>query len=330
MNEWNRTQAKKKLVLYILLLFSLLSIVAISQAVDVGKFSQQGELNLVESLKLPLKELSGIHWRRLENEQVEIVAVGDHKAKVVLWNQSTKLTQAIDFSSPVLSKFSPCAEYKNEICKGIKKSLTSDWEALRTFGKNHVAISQEFSESAFLLNLQTLEIERKINLFFDGKRSDGNSLIEGMILLKNGQILAAKESNPTKLSLFAPQQIHRPELNSELFLAPGETFETAKNQYHEVRTWIFDHKSPCDFSDLEYNNEKLYILSQSCSRILVFNIDYLAESHGYISPTETLFLPSHVNNAEALTILPNGHIVVGLDNRHSSRNVLIFERPEDE
>lgn len=322
MNEWNRLNVRRKLVRYIssLLLFVLGVIYIQSMEVNCESVDR---LTIVEKVSLPIKEISGIHWRQVKGH-LEIIAVGDRKAKLAFWNYDTKHSQVIDFTSSITSKFSLCSRANGDLCKKVASIISSDWESLRVAGHDRVILSQEHSEASIILDLTTRDVASVIHTPLARANSKSNHLIEGSLLLNDGSLLVAREYNPTSILWYSQPGVKDKKLRKDRFLTVGGDFQPIDTNLVPIASWGLNLGPKCDLSDLDYNDGRIYALSQSCGTISIFTLSDFKTGSKFLTPIKTLFLPNKIKTAEALTILPNGYLVVGLDNSKKKNNLLVL------
>lgn len=338
MVHWDREKTKKILLIQIIaLLFGLLTFVIISG--DSMEPPAKGQLLEIESsYRLPLRELSGLHVRQL-NGETQIYGVGDKKAKIVVFNLENKTVRKINFESSLRQKFTLCSSAKSRNCAKVLKRLYSDWEALRVDESGYVYLLQEHSESLVILNPEMDEVLSVVNfdllsafpksLEKSSKKFQSNSLGEGLVLLNNGHFLVAKEMNPISLVEFGPADQRASGINSETFLNKGDFKRpnSLRESYKALHYWDLAGNSKCDFSDIAYAKGQLYVLSQKCQQIFVF--DRLNTSHKSMTQVDTFSLPRAIKNPEALAILKDGRMIVGSDVRSKKKNLFVLKNPLD-
>lgn len=313
MVHWDRKAYRKQLFLQIILLLAVVALVSIfwekKQGVSGGA---ETSLTLVESKHIPLKEISGVS-SYMENGKLELAFIGDSNPKVVL--HSDEIDREISFRETLLDRFSLCQDPDFDECAKSIKKLTENWEAIARDGSGRFFIMQEHSQSILVYDrsLQTIEGVLHFNLgdaFPDAvahgaKKFKKNNLGEGLVLLKNGHVLIAKEQKPLAFVEFGPEGDKALGLSPSTVLGPAEAFTLAKDGFHRrlkpLHSWILTAHSKCDISDLALDGEsRLLALSEICQSILVFN--RLEVDRQALTQT-ILRLPREILHPEALTVV---------------------------
>lgn len=337
MLHWNRKKAKQILIMQILgLLFALFTILLIISK-PLSTINSENVLEVESSHRMPLRELSGLDYR-VSDEGIEILVIGDRKAKIAQFNLGTGVIKEFPFDEILLRQFSLCQSRRSKSCGKLLKKLFSDWEALRLDRFGRVFVLQEHSDTVLVLDRTMSSIEKVLNFDilagFPSKVQDSskkfleNSYGEGLLLLHNGHFVVAKERNPIALIEYGPKGSVSSGINSSTVLKRSEEFDlggVSRSEYTALATWQLGGSSKCDFSDLEFYQGSILVLSQQCQQIFVF--EGLDKGDKALLRTLTLSLPSHIKNPEALAVLPDGRIVVGSDLRSKDDNLFILKSP---
>ncbi|SMF49600.1 hypothetical protein [Pseudobacteriovorax antillogorgiicola] len=339
MVHWNRQKTRNILLMQITgLLFTILTFILLTQQ-DGAAEGQLPNLQIESAITMPLKELSGIHWRNT-TRGLELVAIGDKKAELAIMDMASGEIRKESFRDLILDQFSLCAHADNSVCAKFLKKILADWEAIRIDGSGRIYLLQEHSEAVIVLdpNLDRIPAVLNFNLLEmfpekakkSGRKFPSNALGEGLLLMNQGHFVVAKESAPMALIEFGPEGSIPMGLHGSTVLAPGKSFElptSGKNRhrYKALAYWDLAADGKCDFSDIEFARGQIFVLSQRCQRIIVF--DSLTPKHGELRPSATYALPSVIKNPEALAVLPDGRLVVGSDIRSKKDNVFILKSP---
>lgn len=328
---------KKKIYINIALLFTLLIALFV---VMVTMDGNAGEVNLeVSKLSIPMREVSGIDWIE-EKGNIHIVAIGDRKPDIVKYDLNHKVGEKISFRDPLAQNFAICQNHRSRRCHKIMQYLESDWEAIKVDGAGDFYALQEHSESILAISSDGSAIKYAVNFdLFEGMdkkaRNAGlklkeNAFGEGLLLLKNGHFAVAKELGPISIVEIGPKGDAPLGISTESVLDKKEVFqikgEEKRVNYSVLSRWNVASTGKCDFSDMDFHDGKLYIVSQKCQQIFIFNP--LKKDSGKLVPAMSIDLPSYMKNPEALTVLPTGQIVVGCDFKKKKRdNLYIVSNP---
>lgn len=337
---------RKKRYMGLYLELALLAIVAtmISFA-KTGKLSGSNgneKLEIQSKIKIPLKEISGLVATQ-ENEGYSFYAVGDKQAKVAKVKLSTKNKikshELYDFEDILIDKFHICHSNLGTNCRRMHDFLTTDWEAITTDHKGNLFLLQEASGNIFVFNNELSKLKLLIHLNFDQylKGSsygyEQNSLGEGIILLKNGHFLIAKEKHPIALIEFGPKGDKAYGINKNTILPKEETFSLPKELkgkksivFEQLKIWTMGDRAKCDASDLTTDSDGyLYVLSQKCKKISIYKS--LSVDNNSLKPNHIYDIPRKIKNPEAITLLPNKNIVIGSDRKNKKSNIYLLKRP---
>ena len=215
-------------MLHRIVVLAALLVLPLAGAAKAPKHGADRELEVIESHHFNIPEISGMCWRRdPHSKQRQLVIVGDktHSLYVVNWD---------DRQNGKIEEF-PLAELVPDFRKA-----GSQWESVVADESGRVFILQENPARVFVTSPDLKSIERVIRLEIPKKgfervawNKDLNSRGEGLILLKNGNILVVKEKKPLKVLEFsadgASAEGYRPELAMEwagVFPLPGEETST--------------------------------------------------------------------------------------------------------
>lgn len=293
--------------------------------------SGANELHIEKTFYLPLREISGLYARPLKDASFEVMAVGDKYAQVLrtrfdLAQKFLADSEIVDYSELLLNHFAICLSERIPSCRKLKRDLTSQWEAIASDGSRRTYLMHEQFASIVVINSERKEIEGVINLEnFDltkKQRTDAlelkeNALGEGMILLRNGHIIVAKERDKASLIEFAPEADPAEGYDPKLVLQGKSVFpfDPTRTSYVPKHFWKLpvDFR-PCDLSEVSTDAEgNLYILSQKCR--LIAQVSELSLDQKTMTFTNTWGLPKNISGAEAFVVLPGQRFLVAEDKK---------------
>lgn len=347
MVHWDQEKVKKSLIskLVILMTFALVIIALMDDPKAIS--GDAGSLKVVEATTLPMHELSGASLRQGADGGFEFIGVSDSKPELLRAQVDERgllspasITKG-DFGATLVERFSLCRTTASDECADQIETLTTQWEAVATDGIGRVFVVQETTSNVLVFDpsLKNVVAVLSFDLFL---RRDGvhtkpgkkgvKSLAEGIILLKNGHVIIAKESFPASLVEFGPAGHEPVGLSAATLLSADEPFAvdtaagaTARVNLVPLASWQRAGESgKCDQSDLATDDEgKLYVLSQKCGNISVYAGLDPTDSH--VVPAGLWGLPPKVKNPEALVILPAGRFLVGSDIKSDKPNLFLLE-----
>lgn len=230
---------------------------------DGGK---QKDVNITAQYELRVREASALAQCVLEtNKDSVLLVAGDHDFDLDVVRGSGKWDkiseETIDLSS-VLSK--------NE----VKSKEGSQWEAVSCDNRGHVFILKEKDSVISVFDSKLKNVVQRITLDYDkevpeGWKDEENSRGEGMVLLRNGHILIAKEKKPALLVEFGPKGDKALGVSAQTFLPPGQAFALrsgSSTRYTALKTWPLSSKAAekiGDMSELAVDGRgNLYALGQ--------------------------------------------------------------------
>lgn len=160
--------------------------------------------------------------------------------------------------------------------------------------------------------------------------ADPSSRGEGVLLLRGGRVLVAKEKRPAGLIEFGPAGAAASGIGPDTILGADEAWEApAPGAALAALAWWPGPDGLDDLSDLAAAPDgSVHALSDE-SRSLARLALPLAPGDG-AAPTAAIWkLPKQVGKAEGLAFLPGGRIAVAADRRDRDRNLAILAAPPD-
>lgn len=318
MVHWDRKGARRRLMLQIGLLLGLATLIALTwEHKSDGLKEDAIPLELIQKEVISLKEISGMaKFNHLGETKVALI--GDDKARI-FW-LSADYDQS--FKDVLIERFSLCQSEDFDECVRMNKKITKNWEALAIDGQNRIFALQEHTQSIVVLSEDLKSVEHVIHYNFADAFSDPvnkgsrkvrkNALGEGLVLLKNGHILVAKENYPVALVEFGPVGDDPLGLNPNTVLAEGEAFTFAfEEDFHQklvpLHSWTLATHGKCDISDLALDNDRqLMALSEDCLTIQRYRSLELNKEAALL---DVFVLPGEVKSPEGLVAVGNEWLV---------------------
>jgi len=289
--------------------------------------SNKSRLRVHRVVDVPLREVSAICLRRSGNGRMSLIAVGDRVAKIA-WFSQPRSNGDIDWHTKNIAKVSGSMLPKND----------PQIEAVCADGLGRVLLLQETPPRVELIDPKAPKVVASIDLAVEGRgeiartwSDPKGSRGEGMVLLRGGHLLVAKEKKPAAFIEFGPPRSRSRGLARGGALAAGERWPIKKGHHRFVAlaVWLPDKtlsKTCTDFSDLEIGPDGfLYLLSDKSSTIA--RIDNLAAGGGIAGLRDAWQLGDLDGKPEGLTFNAQGRAIVGLDTRKPRRNLVLLEPP---
>src|SRR6516165_9631525 len=155
--------------------------------------SNKNRLRVRRVVDVPLREVSGICSRRSRSGRMFLLAVGDRVAKIAWFSPPRRDRGRIDWRTRNIAKLSGSMLPKQD----------SQIEAVCADGLGRVLLLQETPPRAELIDAKTSKVVASIDLAVEGRgeiarawSDPKGSHGEGMVLLRSGHLLVAKEKQP--------------------------------------------------------------------------------------------------------------------------------------
>jgi hypothetical protein len=316
MVHWDRKAARRRVMTQIGILLVLISLISFAyQRKSDGLDRDAKPLQLLSKESLPLKEISGMAVLK-EGGQDQILVIGDDKAKV-FWVQSNTEQS---FKNLMVERFSLCQTEDFDECDKLIKKLTKNWEALAVDAAQRIFALQEHSQSIVVMDRGLTTIEHVLHFNFGeafsapvvkgARKVRKNALGEGMILLKNGHVLVAKENFPVALVEFGPEGHEPLGLNPQSVLGEDESFALGES-FHirlvALHSWTLATHGKCDISDLALDKDRqLLALSEDCLTIQRYKTLEVGKEPLL---SDVFLLPGEVRSPEGLVAVGDEWIV---------------------
>lgn len=290
------------------------------------------QLTVEDTADIDLLEISGLGQRhRPGGSGLQVLAVGDEEFTVLI----------ADLEAGVTPRRFERLQLEHVLAEG-EPAAGSQWEAADGDASGRVFILQEDPAVVFVLNPEMDELVCRIELI--SRTPDGddlglgespNSQGEGLVLLRNGHVLIAKEKDPPVLMEYGPNE-ERPEgVAPDLLFATSDEFPLPANrrtQFGLLTVWRLSGSAEAeikDISDIAVGpDEGLYLLSDEsrCIAQLERTLDPEQEHLGVVS---LWHLPSELEQPEGLVVTDERTPLVAIDSGDRVRNLFVLSPLED-
>jgi hypothetical protein len=277
--------------------------------------------SVVELIDLPVDEASGL-WRMARPDATRILVVGD---------------RALLVASAELGTDGRIGEWvRNDVSHLVRSGRHSQFEAVATDGGSLVALLREEPSvviTADASDWDAWQLRAEIALtapdgsLLDGRWDDPASRGEGLILLRDGRLLVAKEKKPRALVLFAPADSPDVALTRDDFLDPSETWEAPEEDtdFVPIGFWRLRKrakKALHDVSALATDLDRsLWLLSDKSRAVARLTLDSPLRRDDEISDVDDLWeLPPEIEKPEGMVVLDDRLVLVAMDTDDAGRN----------
>jgi len=287
-------------------------------------------LKLLAKVDLPVLEASGIVVRRNDG-RVRVLAVGDRTWHIVI-GEFTGDAEFRGWRTLDLSGLAgwPSAEDDSQL------------EAIAADGGTLVALMREDPPVVLLADTASGELLSTITLVAPSGSDlgeswdDPSSRGEGLVLLRGGRLLVAKEKRPRALIEFAPLGSRSLGLARHDFLGPDERWDVPAGDVEFVATAMWklrgDAKSALgDISALAVGVDRdLWLLSDKSRCVAHLSLDKpLPPAGGEIRKFDEVWrLPKGTKKPEGIAALDSECVLVAMDTDLTKANGLIVKRPD--
>lgn len=290
------------------------------------------QLTVEDTADIDLLEISGLGQRhRPGGSGLQVLAVGDEEFTVLM----------ADLEAGVTPRRFERLQLEQVLAEG-DPAAGSQWEAADGDASGRVFILQEDPAVVFVLNPEMDELVSRIELI--SRTPDGddlglgaspNSQGEGLVLLRNGHVLIAKEKDPPVLMEYGPNEERPQGVAPDLLFATSDEFPLPANrrtQFGLLTVWRLSGSAEAeikDISDIAVGpDEGLYLLSDEsrCIAQLERTLDPQQEHLGVAS---LWHLPSELEQPEGLVVTEERTPLVAIDSGDRSRNLFVLSPLED-
>jgi len=270
------------------------------------------------ALAIDLSELSAIALRQSEGVGPELVIAGDDKFAISV--------------QPLTPEGLPLGLAKNKNLEHpAKDRRSSQWEALAIDQAGKMVFLVENPPQLEVASPNAEHLHHSIALDFSSLDlpDDRNSLGEGLLLLRNGHVIVAKEKNPVLIIEFGPKGshsigIHRDSLVGTQYVWP---VDTNVRSFVPLNVWVLADATAAlmkDISDLAVSpSGAVYMLSDISKRIIRIESRVRPEE-AKISAKAYWNLPSPIEKPEGL-VFAGDHAIVCTDVPSGTRNLFFLD-----
>ena len=218
----------------------------------------------------------------------------------------------------------------------------SQLEGVAADGGSLVALLREDPPVVLVADTQSRALLATISLVappwsaLAGKWDDPSSRGEGLVLLRGGRLLVAKEKRPRALIEFGPPGTRPRGLRRDDFLDPDESWDPPSGEvaYHALALWKLRgeaKKAIGDISGISVGPDRsLWLLSDRSAVVARLGLDAgLPRGGGPIRTLDDVFgLPKGATKAEGIAVVEPGRALVVLDAPTTTGNGMLLSRPD--
>lgn len=277
---------------------------------------------------LPVVEASGLATRR-SGGVVRVLVVGDRTAQIAVGAYSGSEFSAWDTIDLASVDGWPMPDGDSQL------------EAIAVDGGSLVAMMREDPPVVLVAETEARTLRATITLTappgspLHGRWDDPSSRGEGLVLLRGGRLLVAKEKRPRALVEFGPVGSSPRGLSRDDFLAPDESWDAPDGAVDYVATAMWRLRGDAkgvlgDISALAVGRDRsLWLLSDKSSCVARVPLDEpLTPSGREIRQVEEVWrLPKKTEKPEGIVALDDDRLLVAMDTSSTTGNGLILERP---
>lgn len=274
---------------------------------------------------IPLQEVSGLALARQADRSV-VIAVGD-RTTTVAWSLADEGVAGLRWTDEAL----PAGT--------IAGKGASQLEAVAADGGGAVLLVQEWPNRALLLDIATRRVTGSYDLVVPASAGrlakswldPDCSHTEGVLLLREGHLLVAKEKDPVALLEFGPAGSAPAGFTQDQWLRDGEAWSAPGSTLELLAAWYPDRtlaKACPDFSDLsQAPGGQIAVLSdQGQSVALLAGQPPATDPMAGELVAETGWqLEGASGKPEGLVVLPDGEVLVAVDRKGVKIN--LYEVP---
>lgn len=289
------------------------------------------QLTVKDTADVDLLEISGLGQRHHPDGQgLQMLAVGDEEFTILI----------ADLEAGVTPRHFARLRLEDVLAEG-EPTQGSQWEAADGDASGRVFVLQEEPAVIFVLNPEMDDLVSRITLANRTPEGDDfglgtspNSQGEGLVLLRNGHILVAKEKDPPVLMEYGPSE-ERPEgLAPDLLFATSDEFplpQGLRTEFSLLTIWRLSSSAGDaikDISDIAVGpDEGLYLLSDesSCIAQLERTLDPAQE---HLEVASLWKLPAEIEQPEGLVVTDDRTPLVAIDSGERSRNLFVLSSLE--
>jgi uncharacterized protein YjiK len=289
--------------------------------------TKPSRLELAEQIDIPVVEASDLAVRRTADGETHVIAVGDRNWTIGIGNVVDGAIvgwQTLDVDA----------------VEGlVPHSGDSELEAIAADGGSLVAVVQEERSVVIVVDADRRQVISTITLdehpVLSGMWDEANARCEGLVLLRGGRLLIAKEKNPAALVEFAPAGAAPAGVSADDLLDPGEPWQPPDGDdvFSAVAMWPLAGEAADHFRDISAlgvtRERELCLLSDKSRTIGRLSLDRPLDPAGGKIDTidEVGRLPKHIDKPEGVAALAPGRFLVASDTKTASDNGFVVTRP---
>lgn len=217
----------------------------------------------------------------------------------------------------------------------------SQFEAIAADGGHLVAVMSEDPPVVLVGDTRTRALHARLALLaptgspLDGSWDDPSSRGEGMVLLRNGRLLVAKEKHPRALVEFCPAGAPAQGISADDLVGPDEEWDPPTGDVEYVATAIWRlggraKKALRDISALAVGPDRsLWLLSDKSRALGRVSLATPLRPAGpdITGLDELLRLPKGTEKPEGMVVIDDHRLLVASDTKSTHDNGIIVERP---
>lgn len=284
-------------------------------------------LSLVDRLDLPVPEASGVVVaRRTDGDRLAVV--GDRSSVVAV--ATVRDGRPVDWQTIDLTTVTGWPGVSGD----------SQLEAVACDAGSLVALMREDPAEVLVVDSVHRRLRARISLVVPpgsalaGKWDDASSRGEGLVLLRGGRLLVAKEKRPRALVEFGPAGSRPSGLSSDDLVAPDEEWSAPEGDvtFHALAVWKLRgsaKKALGDISDIGIGRDgSLWLLSDKSAAVARLDLSEGLPSHGgVISSLDPIYaLPPGTPKPEGFAMVDDRTLLVALDTDKPRRNAILVRR----
>ncbi len=290
-------------------------------------------VKIVHETALPIREISALAIRRSDSGRLQLVAVGDEDFAIVTADCGKdgrpKGTRREELFLPLVGS-------------GIDLRGGSGFEGVAADGDGRVFILQEehsrllvFSQDLRkLLHVLALEVPQHSSIAAAWAK-DVNEHAEGLLLLRDGHVVVAKQKNPAAFLEFGPENDEPLGVSSATALSDTEPFalpQTEDGRLVALASWALEGERLPTINDIALGADgRVYVISAKGQMI--------ARLEKHLQPTERVKLgkvwkiegklPEGDDARPEGLAFVGGATVIGIDCKLAGNNLFILSAPGD-
>jgi hypothetical protein len=290
-------------------------------------------VKIVHETALPIREISALTIRRSDSGSLQLLAVGDEDFAVITADCDEdgrpKGTRREELFLPLVGS-------------GIDLRGGSGFEGVAADGEGHVFIVQEeqsrllvFSRDLRrLVHVLALEVPPDSPIAAAWAK-DANQRAEGLLLLRDGHVLVAKQKNPPALLEFGPEDDEPLGVSSETALSDKEPFAlpaTEDCRLVALASWALDKECLPTINDIALGADgRVYVISAKAQ--LIARLPKRLQPAEYVRLRKAWKIEGKLPEGddarpEGLAFVTRA-TVIGIDCKLAGNNLFVLSSPAD-